>query len=78
MNDRRLKSYVGWLNVLAPVSILFFACGGGVSEQEFETVQRDLEAAQTQVLSLQAEKKELQATVIVAELEELGQVLIPS
>ena len=75
LKARSLKSYKGWLGLLAAFSTLLSACGGGSSEQELEAVQRDLQAAQAQVLSLQAEKKELQSTVIVGELEELGELL---
>ncbi len=61
--------------VFATVSILFVSCGGGVSEEEFEASRRDLETALLRVQSLEAEKDELQITVLEQLHEDIGNVL---
>ena len=63
------------LLVLAALPILLAGCGGGVSEEEFEAVQRDLQSARSQVQSLEAQTQELQAQVTTDLLEELGTLL---
>ena len=73
--QRRLLKLT-WLLVLAAVPVLLAGCGEGVSKEEFEAVQTDLQAARSQVQSLEAEKRELQATAVGGSLEELGRALL--
>jgi hypothetical protein len=63
------------LLVLAAVSILLVSCGGGVPEEEFESLQADLQAAQAQVQTLAAEKLDLQTKVLERTLEDIAKVV---
>ena len=60
---------------LAAIAFMLAACGGGVSEEEFEAVKRDLEAARSQVQSLEVDKDELQARVTQRALEDIADIV---
>ena len=66
----RTLAFVSLLAVL-----VLAGCGGGVSEEEFEASQRDLEAARSRVESLEAEKLDLQTNVTERGMEDIGRVL---
>lgn len=56
----RLLSKLTWLATLLALPILLAACGGGVIQEKFDTVQGDLETVQSRVQSLEAQATGLQ------------------
>ena len=61
--------------VLTAIAALLAGCGGGVSEGELEAVQEELQAAQSQVEALNAEKQELQTSAIGGAFEKVAAAL---
>ncbi len=57
----RINSKLTWLAALLALPILLAACGGGVSQEEFDAVQEDLLAAQARVQSLETQLQTEQA-----------------
>ncbi len=49
----RMRAKLTWLATLLALPILLTACGSGVSQEEFDSVQGDLQAAQAQAAALQ-------------------------
>ena len=49
----RIRSKLTWLARLLALPVVLAACGGGVSQEEFDAVQGDLQAAQAQAAALQ-------------------------
>ena len=49
----RIRAKLTWLATLLALPILLTACGNGVSQEEFDAVQGDLQAAQAQAAVLQ-------------------------
>ena len=58
---RRIRSRLTWLAILLALPILLAACGSGVSQEEFDAVQGDLQATQAQVQSLETQVQTEQA-----------------
>ena len=63
------------LSPLAALLILMAGCGEDVSDDEFSTVQSELQAALTQVESLESEVADLQTRVTGAMFEDLAELL---
>ena len=57
------RSWWTWLGLLTGLPILLTACGGGVSEEAFASVQGDLQQAQTQVQQLESEVSTVKETL---------------
>ena len=55
LSKSSMRSQLTWLAAIAATSILLAACGERVSKEEFEAVRRDLQAARSQVGSLETE-----------------------
>ena len=56
----RIRSKLTWFATLLALPFLLAACGGGVSQEEFDAVQADLQVAQARVQSLEAQAAGLQ------------------
>ena len=52
-----------WLAILLALPILLSACGGGVSQEEFDAVKGDLQAAEARVQSLETQVQTAEAQV---------------
>ena len=66
---------IAWFALLTALHSILASCSGGVSQEEFDAVEADLQATQRQVQSLEAETKQLQTRVTEGTLEDLGAVL---
>ena len=61
--------------VVGAIAVFLTSCGGQVSDEEFEAVQRELGTAQSRVRSLEATNQELLAREITRKLEQVGDVI---
>ena len=59
LSKSSLRSRFTWFAAIAATSILLAACGERVSKEEFVAVQRDLQAARSEVKSLETDNQEL-------------------
>ena len=66
---------LAWLWPLVALLILMAGCGGGVSNDEFSTVQSELQAARSQVELLESEVVELRTQVTEGVFEDIGELL---
>ena len=66
---------IAWFALLTALHSVLASCSGGVSQEEFDAVEADLQATQRQAQSLEAEKKQLQTRMTGNALEDIGAVL---
>ena len=66
-----------WVSAFAAAYVILVSCGGEqrYSQEEFAELQRDLQTAQSQVESLEAEKQDLEAAALGRRFEDVGTLL---
>ena len=74
MRPLRVGRRLPWVAAFAAVYVIMVSCGGGkrYSQEEFAAVQRDLQTAQSQVESVEAEKRDLEAAALGRRFEDVG------
>ena len=73
----RVGRRLPWVAALAAVYVIMVSCGDGkqYSQEEFAAVQRDLQTAQSQLESVEAEKRDLEAAALGRRFEDVGTLL---
>ena len=66
-----------WVTAFAALYVIMVSCGEGkrYSQEEFAALQEDLQTAQSQVESLEGEKRDLEAAALGRRFEDVGTLL---